>query len=163
MSRIDMQALSFQNTHWLCPRTKRHRKDRQCYGSRCIRLPSPCRSCTDPPVVLKDKILVCTTLVPKHLSGWTIWLSARHRATSGLLFLLRETELCSLKLSWEQNAQCQTTLVVRSVTTVRVCLILALCKVISRHATTLSFALLLNLRSQYPKANLEQLSLSLWE
>lgn len=28
MSRIDMQALSFQNTHWLCPRTKRHREDR---------------------------------------------------------------------------------------------------------------------------------------
>lgn len=31
------------------------------------------------------------------------------------------------------------------------------------HATTLSFALLLNLKSQYPRANLKQLSLSLWE
>ena len=37
------------------------------------------------------------------------------------------------------------------------------CKVISTHATTLSFALLLNLRSQYPRANLKQLSLSLWK
>lgn len=40
---------------------------------------------------------------------------------------------------------------------------MALSKVISRHATTLSFALLLNLRSQYPRANLKQLSLSLRE
>lgn len=99
--------------------------------------------------------------LPKRFFGWSIWYSARHHATSGLL--LRGTKLCSLMFGWEQHAQCQTALVVRSVITVRGCLIVALSKVISRHATTLSFALLLNLRSQYPRANLKQLSLSLWE
>lgn len=157
---VTILPLSSQSTRSGCALTQRHREDRQCYGSSCIRLPSPCRSCTYPRVALKDKILQ-STLSPKHFLSWSIWYSAQHHATSGLL--LWGARLCSLLFGWEQHAQCQSTLVVRSVITVRGCLILALCKVISWHAATLSFALLLNLRSQYPKANLKQLSLSLWE
>lgn len=104
---------------------------------------------------------IVNAILPKHVFSLAIWCSAQRRATPGLL--LRGTRLRGLMFGWGQHAHCQTTLVVRSVITVRGCLILALCKVISRHATTLSFALLLNLRSQYPKANLKQLSLSLWE
>lgn len=84
-----------------CFLTQRRRWDRQCYGSRCIRLPSPCRSCADPRVELKDKILVYAVLFPNNFSGLTIWCAARHHATSGILFILRGTKLCSLMFSWD--------------------------------------------------------------
>lgn len=103
----------------------------------------------------------CIRLLSKHF--WTIWYSAQHRSTSGLLLLLRGLKLCRLMFGWEQDAQCQTALAARSVITVGRCPILALCKVISWHSATLLLALLLNLKSQYPGANLKLLSLSLWE
>lgn len=103
----------------------------------------------------------CILLLSKHF--WTIWYSAQHRSASGLLLLLRGLKLCRLMFGWEQDAQCQTTLAARSVITVGWCPILALCKVISWHSATLLLALLLNLKSQYPGANLKLLSLSLCE
>lgn len=157
---VTILPLSSQSTQSGCALPQRRREDRQRFGSSCIRLQSPCRSCAYLRVALKDKILVKSTLIPKHFFGEFIWHSAQHHATSGLLW---GTRLCNLMFGWEQHGQCQNTLVVRSVITVRGRLILALCKVISWHATTLSFAFLLNLRSQYPTANIKQLSLSLWE
>lgn len=109
---------------WVAVPSYRDTEGRQCYSSSCIRLPSPCRSCTYPQVALKDKILVLSTLLPKHFFGCSIWHLVRHRATSGLL--LRGTRPCVLVFGWDQHAQCQTALVVRSVIVVRGCLILAL-------------------------------------
>lgn len=124
-------------------------------------MPSPCRSCTYPRVALKDKITysqrysqhtsLCVPYGSQH--SFMQHQDFSYKAQGCAVSCLVESSVHNVKphLLWEVSSLW------------RGRLFLALCKVFSRDATTLLFALLLNLRSQYPKANLKQLSLSLWE
>lgn len=108
---------SLQSTQSGCALPQRRSKDRRRFGSSCIRLQSPCRSQW---VALKDKILVELFCIQKNTrlaSTYNIhnWCRARRGSERKDWedFVVRACVCARV-----QSAQCQSTLVEGSVTTV---------------------------------------------
>jgi len=123
-------------------------------------LKSPCRSRTDPRVAPKGKN---DGVVKRRSQKPFCGCSARHPATSGLLFYEEAHDCSRLMFGWEQRAR-----------KVKLHLLWEVSSqwggggmsdrgTFPKSCRDVPFALLLNLRSQYPRASLKRLSITMRE